>query len=52
MEETNNNPNKGNFQKALIKVAHPDWSPEQIENEYQRLQQLDDDDGGCEMCSG
>lgn len=52
MNEQNQNPNKGNFQKALIKIAHPDWTPEQIEAEYQRQLQQKDESGDCEMCSG
>jgi hypothetical protein len=56
--DTNNNatyngPSPG-FVRATIKIAHPDWSAEQIESELQRkMQELQDPagDNGCEFCS-
>lgn len=53
-----NDPNKFGpnpaFVKATIKIAHPDWTPEQIEAELQKklieLQNPQTDEG-CEFCS-
>lgn len=46
--------NKGNFLKSMIKISHPDWTPNQIESEFQKqMEQKDnDEDGFCEACSG
>ena len=41
-----------NFIKAMIKIANPDWSPEQIEAEAQKkLQETIASDDNCEFCS-
>ncbi len=41
-----------NFIKAMIKIANPDWSPEQIEAEAQKkLQETIASDDSCEFCS-
>jgi hypothetical protein len=48
-----NGPSPG-FIKATIKIAHPDWSPEQIESELQKkIYELQNPEGsdGCEFCS-
>jgi len=47
------NPNEGAYIKAMIKIAHPDWTKEQIEAEYQIKKNKSDkeDDKGCEFCS-
>lgn len=47
------NPNEGAYMKAMIKIAHPDWTKEQIEAEYQNKKNKtnDDEDNGCEFCS-
>ena len=46
--------NNGAFLKSLIKINNPDWTPEQIEAEFQikmnRIEQ--EEDGTCEACSG
>ncbi|MBL7910940.1 MAG: hypothetical protein JNJ41_07795 [Bacteroidia bacterium] len=50
---TQNLPNS-NFIKSLIKIANPDWTPEQIEAEAQKkMLEITDgnDDGSCEFCS-
>lgn len=48
----NEQPQQGQFLKALIKIANPDWTTEQIEAEYLRQQEQHDiDNGGCPMCS-
>lgn len=42
------------FVRASIKIAHPDWSPEQIEAELQQKMhelQNPDNSGDCEFCS-
>ncbi len=42
------------FIRASIKIAHPDWTPEQIEAELQKkLHELQNpqNDGSCEFCS-
>lgn len=42
------------FIRATIKIAHPDWTPEQIESELQKkMQELQNpsSDGSCEFCS-
>ena len=46
-------PSQG-FIRATIKIAHPDWTPEQIEAELQvKLFELQNptNDGSCEFCS-
>ena len=49
--QTTTQPNS-NFMKAMIKIANPDWSPEQIEAEAQRkLQETVAGDDNCEFCS-
>ena len=55
--QTNTSPNTGpseGFVRATIKIAHPDWSPEQIESELKKKMweiQNPDNEGGCEFCS-
>lgn len=48
-------PVNSGFIKATIKIAHPDWTPEQIEAEYQKkIQEMNNpnnSDDGCEFCS-
>ena len=54
-----NNPNYNGpspaFVRSTIKIAHPDWTPEQIENELQKkmmeLQGQSSTEEGCEFCS-
>lgn len=48
------NANNGAFLKSLIKINNPDWSPEQVEAEFQRKMNAieNEDDGTCEACSG
>ena len=44
-----------NFIRAMIKIANPGWTPEQIEAELQiKIAKMNDpnSDEGCEMCSG
>lgn len=48
-------PQNGAFLKAMIKINHPEWNAEQIENEFSRQMEAknnQDDDGFCEACSG
>lgn len=48
-----NGPSVG-FIRATIKIAHPDWTAEQIEAELQiKIQELAkaNDDGDCLFCS-
>ena len=58
MENTNQtqqtNPNKGAFLKSLIKINHPDWNAAQIEAEFIRQMNTNqnDEQGVCEACSG
>ncbi len=51
--ENQSNQNEGAYIKAMIKIAHPDWTKEQIEAEYQKKKNETDkyDDNGCEFCS-
>ena len=53
-QQASNNPSNGNFLRAMIKIANPEWSPEQIEAEFQRKMSAPDeeDNSGCEVCSG
>ncbi|MEK6881384.1 MAG: hypothetical protein AABY22_17305 [Nanoarchaeota archaeon] len=50
--ETSNN--KGNFLRSMIKIAHPDWTIEQVEAEFQKQISSNDnnEENGCEACSG
>lgn len=51
MDTSTTQPNS-NFIKAMIKIANPDWSPEQIEAEAQKkLQETVNGDDNCEFCS-
>ena len=45
---------EGAYLKSLIKIWHPDWTQEQIESEYQIkiVQSENNDDNGCDVCSG
>lgn len=52
MEAQTTNPNNGNFQKAMIKIANPTWTAEQIQAEYEKQQKQKEETGDCEMCSG
>lgn len=47
-------PQQYNFVRAMVKIAHPDWTPEQIEAEAQnKIKEIENEqDGGCDMCSG
>ena len=38
----------------MIKIAHPDWTAEQIELEFQKQMSANNnnEDNGCEACSG
>jgi hypothetical protein len=53
----NQNNNSGGpspaFIKATIKIAHPEWTPEQVEAEFQKKisEQKSEGDEGCEFCS-
>lgn len=52
-QQNTSGPSPG-FIRATIKIAHPDWTPEQIEAELQKkLQEIQNpsQDGGCEFCS-
>ncbi len=58
METKPNHTNSGSpspeFVRATIKIAHPDWTVEQIESELQKkLIELANpsNDEGCEFCS-
>lgn len=47
-------PPNSNFIKAMIKIANPEWSPEQIEAEARKkLNELSNqpNDENCEFCS-
>lgn len=51
---TQSNAPNSNFIKAMIKIANPGWSPEQIEAEAQKKLQEAMNPGGddnCEFCS-
>ena len=53
--ETAVKPQNGAFLKAMIKINHPEWTVEQIENEFQRQMNAKNDPDGddfCEACSG
>jgi hypothetical protein len=54
LQQQQQTPNNGAFLKSLIKINNPDWTPEQIEAEFQlkmnRIEQ--EEDGTCEACSG
>lgn len=42
------------FVRASIKIAHPEWTAEQIESElYVKIQEIlnPNNDGSCEFCS-
>lgn len=54
MQNTQSPPQNSNFIKAMIKIANPEWTPEQIEAEAQRkMNEManDNGDGSCEFCS-
>jgi hypothetical protein len=52
MQTTQTPPQNSNFIKAMIKIANPDWTPEQIEAEAQRkLNETLADSDNCEFCS-
>lgn len=54
-EQKNVNAQEGAFLKSLIRINHPDWTPQQIETEFQRqmtTNKNNEDDGSCEACSG
>lgn len=47
--------NDYNFIQAMIKIANPTWTPEQIETELKKkIEDIENpkDDAGCDMCSG
>jgi hypothetical protein len=44
-----------NFIRAMIKIANPTYTPEQLEEALQiRIKEIEDpnNDAGCDMCSG
>jgi len=54
MQTTQSPPPNSNFIKAMIKIANPDWTPEQIEAEAQkRMRDManESNDSSCEFCS-
>jgi len=54
MQNTQTPPPNSNFIKSLIKIANPEWTPEQIEAEAQKkmLEMANDtSDDNCEYCS-
>jgi len=54
MQNTQLPPPNSNFIKSLIKIANPDWTPEQIEAEAQKkLAEMANpfNDDNCEYCS-
>ena len=54
MQNTQTPPQNSNFIKSLIKIANPDWTPEQIEAETQKkmLEMANPvGDDNCEYCS-
>jgi hypothetical protein len=47
--------NDYNFIRAMIKIANPTWTPEQIEAELKKkIEDIENpkNDTGCDMCSG
>ena len=47
--------NDCNFIRAMIKIANPTWTPEQIETELKiKIEDIENpkDIDGCDMCSG
>lgn len=43
----------GNFIRAMIRIANPTFTPEQIEVEYEKkIKEKENDESNCEMCSG
>lgn len=41
------------FIKAMIKIANPTWTIDQIEIEYERkLKEIKESPNDCEICSG
>jgi hypothetical protein len=54
MEHVSTPPQNSNFIKSLIRIAHPDWTPEQIEAEaLKKLSEISNasPEEGCEFCS-
>ena len=55
MQNTQSPPPNSNFIKSLIKIAHPEWTPEQIEAEAQKrlfeITHNTNGDDNCEYCS-
>lgn len=53
MQTQNNSGPSPAFIRATIKIAHPDWTPQQIEAELQKkLNEIQNSsDEGCEFCS-
>lgn len=54
MSNTQTPPVNSNFIRSMIKIANPDWTPEQIEAEMQKkLAEMATakDDDNCEYCS-
>lgn len=53
MEEFTTHRDHPNFLKSLIRINNPDWTPQQIEEEYQiRIKAMEKDNDNCDMCSG
>ncbi len=54
MNDVKSPPANSNFIKSMIRIANPDWTPEQVEAEAQKklreITQQDSDDN-CEFCS-
>lgn len=54
MNDLQNPPVNSNFIKSMIRIANPEWTPEQVEAEAQKkmreMVQATNDDN-CEFCS-
>lgn len=54
MNNTQTPPVNSNFIKSMIRIANPEWTPEQVEAEAQKkMRELTqaDNDTDCEFCS-
>lgn len=46
-------PQDSAYIKAMIKIANPTWTSEEIQQEYERkLKEIKEDSDNCQMCSG
>lgn len=55
MQNIQTPPPNSNFIKSLIKIANPEWTPEQIEAEaLRKMSEITNnaDNDTCEYCSG